>query len=103
MDGENDLTYKPTEALEIVHINLHNAYNASYSIGEYIGNKRSIIASFNEPRGNNRRVYNIDTLDEIISYQSDDPNKVIKAAIGIKGIDSRVVFEHLCNPNLVVA
>ena len=104
MDGENGvLGCDPIEPLEIIHINLRNTYNASYSIGEYVGSKRSIIASLNEPKSNSRRVYNIDAFDEIIRYNPDDQNKEIKAAIGIKGIYYRIIFEHLSNPNLAVA
>lgn len=103
MDGENLSESNSTNMVEIIHINLHNAYNAVYSIGQYIGSRSNIIASLNEPRSNNNKVYNIETFDEIISYQSEDPTKVIKAAIGVKGVDSRIIFEHLCNPNLAVA
>lgn len=103
MDGELNSEGGIGNLVEIVHINLHRANDPSYSIGAYVKDKPNIIASLNEPMSNHRRVHNISEFDEIMSYQSEDPKKIIKAAIGIKGVDSRILFEYLCTPNLVVA
>ena len=102
MAGENKED-NSIEQIELLHINMHNAYAASDSIGNYVKNKNCVVASLNDPRSNNHTVYKIEGFDEIVSHQSENPKELIKAAIGVKNVDSCIIFSHLCNPKLVVS
>ena len=99
----NSIEQIETERIEIIHINLHNAYAASQSISDYVEARSCVIASLNEPRSNNQSVYSIKVFDEIMSHQSEDPKEEIKAAIGVKNVDSNIIFGHLCNSKIAVS